>query len=932
MADITKSIEIVFGAVDKTGDVISQLGSGVSKLASAAQDALSPLNEMADAVKKVDTAVVAVAVAFSGVAITKAGEFGQQVAEIGTLFGATNTQLGSLRSGVLSYAADSTQSIDKINAAIYSAVSAGVDWTKSIQFVTEAEKLSVAGKADLQAVVQVLTGTMNAYGATTQDTTKYSDLLFKTVQLGQTTLPAMATSLSQVTSTAAAAEIPFQDVAAAIVGLTTSGIPTEQAMTSLKAAIANIINPSKEASDAAKSMGIRFDANALASKGLAGVFKEVYAATGGNIEKMAQLFGSMEGLKAATALGADNSKLYAKALNEMKDAAGATAAAYDAMSNQFDNSNQKMKNSLDVFLITVGSKLGTEFASLVAGLGDIFKSLKISVDAGAFDSVFATVGAVGAKLSALFKEIAAALPAALAAVDFGKFNAAIETLAASVGGIFKGVDLTTPEGLAKAIQLVVDTIGTFLTVGAGIADAWAAAAKEAAPLVAAFASMSAETAIATGKTIGFADVLTILLGGLGSVGKGLEALGDGISLLAGAKVLSLVTSFEGLAETMLTGGSAITYVAGAILGTTGMVAAAGAGGYALGTVLNNGITAVVEKLTDSKGGLGGLLFDLTHNAEDLGLAVTPAAAGLKEMADAAGASSPLLEAAGTSMGGVAEEAKAAASAVDENLIKSMINAAVAAGDARAKTDFLAASMAALKKPTLENQEAMHAAAQTYKDAAARGGDVAEAAATIRKEYEKYGTATSGMQKELKNSADVMTELGKKTNLTNAELLKLAELTKNAEIELAKLASNEKIKNIEAKVTIDVAKIEAQTKMVQSAFESLDNTVNSTGDILSDLFGMFKDFDNLSWTAIDAIKDQIELENKRRQDALDLQKRLVQAQIDQMRAQTQALDKGEGLIKIDGANLQPHLEAFMWEIIKTVQVRVNQQGLAMLLGI
>ena len=55
-------------------------------------------------------------------------------------------------------------------------------------------------------------------------------------------------------------------------------------------------------------------------------------------------------------------------------------------------------------------------------------------------------------------------------------------------------------------------------------------------------------------------------------------------------------------------------------------------------------------------------------------------------------------------------------------------------------------------------------------------------------------------------------------------------------------------------------------------------------------------------------------------------------IEQLRAQTRAVDRGDSIIKVDGAGLQPHLEAFMWEILKTIQVRVNQDGLAMLLGV
>ena len=51
----------------------------------------------------------------------------------------------------------------------------------------------------------------------------------------------------------------------------------------------------------------------------------------------------------------------------------------------------------------------------------------------------------------------------------------------------------------------------------------------------------------------------------------------------------------------------------------------------------------------------------------------------------------------------------------------------------------------------------------------------------------------------------------------------------------------------------------------------------------------------------------------------------------LKAQTRAIDKGDSIIKVDGAGLQPHLEAFMWEILRQIQIRVNQDGLKLLLG-
>jgi tape measure domain-containing protein len=164
----------------------------------------------------------------------------------------------------------------------------------------------------------------------------------------------------------------------------------------------------------------------------------------------------------------------------------------------------------------------------------------------------------------------------------------------------------------------------------------------------------------------------------------------------------------------------------------------------------------------------------------------------------------------------------------------------------------------------------------------------------------------------------------------AQARKTDEQLRSYQLELEKLASNERIKNIEARVTLKVAELENQTKRVVAAFDSINNTVNSTEKSLGDLFGLFKD-PNLGFSQIALIRDQIEKENKRRDDALRLQGDLTRAQIDKMKAETDSISRGDALIKIDGAGLQPHLEAFMWEILRTIQTRVNQDGLKLLLG-
>jgi tape measure domain-containing protein len=154
------------------------------------------------------------------------------------------------------------------------------------------------------------------------------------------------------------------------------------------------------------------------------------------------------------------------------------------------------------------------------------------------------------------------------------------------------------------------------------------------------------------------------------------------------------------------------------------------------------------------------------------------------------------------------------------------------------------------------------------------------------------------------------------------------------LELEKLASNERIKFIEAKVSLDIANVQANAAIVASIFDSLSNTISSTGDVISSLFGGLKfDGTQSEFTAgFRLMEEQLDKENALRRDAFELQKSLTEAQVENMRAQTRELQSGGALIKIDGAGLQPHLEAFMWEILKTIQTRVNRDGLKLLLGV
>lgn len=216
---------------------------------------------------------------------------------------------------------------------------------------------------------------------------------------------------------------------------------------------------------------------------------------------------------------------------------------------------------------------------------------------------------------------------------------------------------------------------------------------------------------------------------------------------------------------------------------------------------------------------------------------------------------------------------------------------------------------------------------------ARVGDaVKKAYADGRLSVDEFATATRNVEDR---QAAVEKALGRTSTSLVDQAKAMAKAEENAaklHLEMEKLASNERIKTMEFKAQIDVARIQADAEKVKAAFASISTGIDSTGDVLKSLFGMFDKLGSLDSSAYRAVFDQINAENRLREESFDLQKRLTEAQIDNMRAQTRRMETGDALIKIDGAGLQPHLEAFMWEILRTIQTRVNRDGLKMLLGV
>lgn len=945
MATVEKTVELIFQGIDQTSDTLLGIKTNLGGLNDIVQQVAAPLAAVGEGVLKTDAALAVFAATLAGTAVKAAGDFGTSFNEISTLTNASAGDLEKFRQQILDYAKTSGASLDEITKAVYAAMSAGVDYSKALDVVKQTEALAIATRNDLGVTTTLVAGVMNAYGASASDASKYTDALMVAVQGGQLRLSDLNTTLARVTNTAAAAGIPFGDLMAAIAALTAKGMPAEQAVSGLKEAIANVIKPSADAQKTAEALGIQFDSNALKSMGLAGFLDMLKTATGGNVDQMAKFFGSVEALNAVMAICNDTSGGFKKQLDAQAAAAGATAAAHQKMADDFKVINNQIVNNLRITLIDLGVPLLKQYGDAAKGLEAVFQGLSLGIKADAFKPVYDALGQFASDVADYLQKVAKALPAALQQLDFSGLIASFGGLGAALSDAFKGIDLTTPEGLAKAMQAAVNTLSTLVDVTSGIVIGLTPAFRMLGEMITQFNAMSTQDKIDFGDKVLASAMLVKDAGTI--IGTVLLAIGDNADGIKKAVTLAfdgipiVLESFKaglllvklGWEEFLLAITSGMAKIA---WGDSGKQWAADA--------------AVMQGAVDqTKASLADLQTNFERHAGKISSAFDEPKAAVKGLEDQAKTSAGnlsgldwsfegLVKAAqqADALGGGLAKAGAAAQAAEPPLFD-FKTAATQGGDAVDKmvlgSTMLTQSFSGMPIPIAEATRNIE---QSKKTTGSLGDTLGDTASKVRA-FIQFQKDQSDGTINLTGALDLLESgLGKAGGAlakTSVAMQSAAQDSESFRIKMAQIAADLSAKNYKLDVDLQVAKIQAETKQIEDAFKSIDAAIGNTGSMITQLFGQMGSAmaSHNSLLAMQ-IQQQIDKEEQRRQASFDLQQKLVQAQIDTLNLRNQLMQQGGGLIKIDSTGLSPALQLVMWEILEKIQLQVNASATDFLLGI
>ena len=307
------------------------------------------------------------------------------LAKVSTLVDTTVVDMGKMRQELIQLSNETGVSVTELTEGTYQAISASVDASKAVDFMKVSALGAKAGFTDMSTATDALTTIINAYGFETERASDMMDRLIITQNLGKTTVDEIGESIGQVIPTAASAGMQVDELLASVASLTASGTQTSAAMTGLKAALSNIIKPSAAASEAAAALGLEFNQAHLAQVGWAQFLEEVKVATGGNVEAMAQLFGSTEALNVVLSLTGNGADKFKDALDGMANSTGATndaiskldatpAAQLEKAVNQLKNAAMDLAAGLTP-LLSRTSRMTKAFAEWLSSLSPLQKDL-----------------------------------------------------------------------------------------------------------------------------------------------------------------------------------------------------------------------------------------------------------------------------------------------------------------------------------------------------------------------------------------------------------------------------------------------------------------------------------------------------------------------------------------------------------------------------
>ena len=480
--------------------------------------------------------------------ISNGMNFESGMAKVSTLFSGTSKEFNELTNSIMGISSETGVAASQLAEAAYSAESASVPMGNLGSMISGSAKLATAGFTDIDTALSATAKTMNAYGMMSDDVTKTQEnmekvqrVLIQTQNKGITTVGELGASLAQVTPTAAAMGVSFENVGASLAVMTAKGTPTAQATTQLNNLISELGKTGTTASDILKEKTGKsfqeltkdgYDLSDIIGfmtkdmEGLSGVteraneiyaaqsddlkdwdaaFEEAMAGVPGAEENIIDMFGSLQAGKAALAITSDADK-FKEDLEAMSTSSDVVGEAFSKMSDTASFKLDKLKNTLTNIGISAFMQVADGFTGALEGIQQVIEGVA---------PAFSTLGGAVTEFLGAFSSAAGEMLGISG--DFSITQAVVDGISAAVNA------------LAGAFSFLTEHMDIVLPVLAGLGSAFVAF-KAISGIAGIVTTITGITTAISGAG-GVIAAITALLGPFGLV-----AVAIGVAIAAGVAI------------------------------------------------------------------------------------------------------------------------------------------------------------------------------------------------------------------------------------------------------------------------------------------------------------------------------------------------------------------------------------------------------------
>lgn len=351
---------------------------------------------------------------FGAATLKAAGDFEAGMNRVEAVSGATGEELIKLRDLAKDLGATTQFSAGEAAEGMAFLAQAGFKANQIIGAMPGTLELAAAAQIDLGQAADIVSNVLSGFALKVEDLSRVNDVLVKTFTSTNTNLQQLGQAMKFAGPVAAAAGVKFEEAAAAIGLMGNAGIQASMAGTSLRGAIARLLNPTSGISTAMEEAGLNFTDATGKLIPLNKIIEQL-----GPHASDAGLFMKIFGLRAGPALAAlvsQGSEALVKLTGELKNSVGTSARIAAAQMKGFSGAMKELKSATEALLIAIADsgllKWATDLAKRAATLFREFSKanpelLKWGVIIGGFVAI---IGPIVIAIGAMTAAIAALLP------------------------------------------------------------------------------------------------------------------------------------------------------------------------------------------------------------------------------------------------------------------------------------------------------------------------------------------------------------------------------------------------------------------------------------------------------------------------------------------------------------------------------------------